>query len=62
MNPKELLQNLEDLAERKGVTMAQVCKISGVAYSTYWRWTKGEGMQLRKLNDMRDALDSIPNK
>jgi len=59
MNPKEILQRIERQAMKKGISMAELCRHAGLAYSTYWRWTKGEGMQVHKLMILQQAIDKL---
>lgn len=62
MNPKDILHDIERQSVKKQVSMAQLCRMAGIEYSTYWRWTKGHGMTINKLSALQNALDRIPTR
>lgn len=54
------VQQIEADAARKGVNMTDVCRMAGVNYSTWWRWTRSK-FEPRQSSIVRiiEALNQI---
>ena len=53
-------------AKAAGIPLAEVCRRSGVAWSTVWRWQKGKISPslstLQRVTDVLDAIDREANQ
>ena len=36
------LKQIEQAATKAGMNMRELCKLAGIAYTTYWRWASGK--------------------
>lgn len=55
MDIDEILDGMERRAEALGLSMCEVCRRSGVAHTTYYRWRLGQTLPSMRILQRLDS-------
>lgn len=53
------LEAVEARATAARITLAELCELAGVAYTTWWRWKKGGTVSLKKFRLLENKLNEL---
>jgi hypothetical protein len=60
MNPRDILSAVERRSLSKGISMKELCRIAGVDYLAYLKWSKGKEIKPFKILQLQTTLDNLP--